>query len=181
MIMQKMAGIAWPGTRRSRLQMLKNINKNAEVYLRMSICGIDCCSKCSKNAECGGCEKSSGHPFGGTCVAAEAFKQGGPEEFLRLKNQLINEFNMLKIKGLKVEELNLLNGDYVNLEYPLPNGLSVKLLKDNNIYWGNQIEIEGSSRCYGIVADSSIMLVCQYGCNGESPEIILYKKRKTSF
>ena len=64
-----------------------------------------------------------------------------------------------------------------NLEYPLANGQSVKLLEDNNVYWGNQIEISGSDRCYGLVADDTYMLVCEYGCNGDNPEIIIYKKR----
>ena len=51
-----------------------------------------------------------------------------------------------------------LNGFYVNLEYPLPNGQSVKLLEDNKVYLGNQIEIQGSSRCYGIVRTRNIFL-----------------------
>ena len=83
----------------------------------------------------------------------------------------------LGIKDLEVKDLNLLNGFYVNLEYPLPNGQSVKFLEDNNVYWGNQIEIPGSDRCYGIVADDNYLLVCEYGCGGTEPEIILYRKR----
>ena len=90
---------------------------------------------------------------------------------------LIEEINGLGIKNLQVKALNLLNGFYVNLEYPLPNGQSVRLLEDNNVYWGNQIEISGSDRCYGVVADEAYVLVCEYGCNGEKPQIILYKKR----
>lgn len=48
-------------------------------------------------------------------------------------------FNSLGINGLEVHDLNLLNGFFVNLEYTLENGQSVKLLEDNNVYWGNQI------------------------------------------
>ncbi|MCI9627258.1 MAG: DUF3795 domain-containing protein [Clostridia bacterium] len=143
----------------------------------MSICGVDCCNECDRRTECGGCQKTDGHPFGGTCIAAECMKRGGFEEFLNFKNTLISEFNALGIAGLEVSDLNLLNGYFVNLEYPLANGQSVKLLEDNNVYWGNQIEISGSDRCYGIVADDTYMLVCEYGCNGEKPEIIVYKKR----
>ena len=62
-------------------------------------------------------------------------------------------------------------------KYPLPNGQSVRLLEDNNVYLGNQIEMPGSGRCYGVVADEAYLLVCEYGCNGEKPQIILYKKR----
>ena len=120
---------------------------------------------------------TEGRPFGGSCVAAECIKRGGPQEFKCAKEELIEEFNALGIKGLHVKDLNLLNGFYVNLEYPLPNGLSVRLLEDSKVYWGNQIEIPGSERCMGIVADEAWLLVCEYGCGGAEPQIILYKKR----
>ena len=45
---------------------------------------------------------------------------------------------------------------------------------------GNQIEIPGSDRCYGLAADDRMLLVCEYGCGGENPEIILYKKRNSA-
>ncbi len=53
----------------------------------------------------------------------------------------------------------------------------MKLLEDNNIYWGNQVEIPGSDRCYGLAADEKYLLVCEYGCNGVDPEIVTYKRR----
>lgn len=143
----------------------------------LSICGADCCAECGRKDECGGCVKTGGHPFGGKCLAAECIKRGGFEEFKSIKKALVEEVNALGIKGLEVDDLNLLNGFYVNLEYPLPNGQSVKFLEDNNVYWGNQIEIPGSDRCYGIVADDNYLLVCEYGCGGTEPEIILYRKR----
>lgn len=90
---------------------------------------------------------------------------------------MIAEINALGIPGLQVNDLNLLNGFYVNLEYTLKNGQSVKLLEDNCVYWGNQIEIPGSDKCYGIAADENYLLVCEYGCNGTKPQIIVYKKR----
>ena len=121
--------------------------------------------------------KTDGHPFGGMCVAAECVKRGGLEELKKMKETLIEEFNALGIQSLQVKDLNLLNGFYVNLEYTLTNGQSVKLLEDNHVYWGNQIEISGSGRCYGIVADDSYLLVCEYDCNGTEPQIIVYKKR----
>ena len=46
-----------------------------------SICGMDCCSECSRKEDCGGCRKTDGHPFGGTCVAAESIRQGGMDAF----------------------------------------------------------------------------------------------------
>ena len=121
--------------------------------------------------------ETNGRPFGGKCVAANCIKSGGLEEFARVKETLIEEINGLGIENLQVEDLNLLNGFYINLEYLLANGQSVKLLEDKNIYWGNQIEIPGSDRCFGIAADENYLLVCEYGCGGSEPKIILYKKR----
>ncbi len=143
----------------------------------LSICGGECCGKCNLRDDCGGCAKTEGHPFGGTCIAAECVEQGGFEAMEKLKKALIEEFNALGIPSLQVNGLNLLNGLYVNLEYPLVNGQSVKLLEDHRVYWGNQIEIPGSDRCYGIVADDKYLLVCEYGCNGTQPQIVLYKRR----
>lgn len=142
-----------------------------------AICGADCCSICSKKEECGGCVKTDGHPFGGTCIAAECIREGGFETFHKLKQTLIDEFNALGIKELQVSDLNLLNGFFVNLEYTLANGQKVKLLEDDKVYLGNQIERPGNDRCYGIVADNDYLLVCEYGCSGADPEIVMYKRR----
>jgi len=143
----------------------------------LSICGADCCCECKKRESCGGCVNVEGHPFGGTCIAAESIKRGGFDEFIRVKNTLIAEINALGIDNLHVQDLNLLNGCFVNLEYKLPNGQKVKLLEDNNVYWGTQIEGIKNNRCYGIVADEQYLLVSEYGNKGSLPEIILYKKR----
>ncbi len=99
-----------------------------------SLCGTDCCSRCAHRAECGGCQ--NGHPFDGDCIAAECIRQDGQDGFLCFKEFLISEINALGIKGLVVNNLNLLNGFFVNLEYRLANGQTVKLLKDNNVYLG---------------------------------------------
>lgn len=39
------------------------------------------------------------------------------------------------------------------------------------------VEMPGSDKCYGVVADDAYLLVCEYGCGGTEPEIIMYKKR----
>ena len=143
----------------------------------VSICGMDCCNECGRRNDCGGCVKTDGHPFGGTCIAAECIKQGGMEELKKMKATLIEEFNALGIHGLHVNDLNLLNGSYINLEYRLTNGQSVKLLEDCRVYWGNQIEISDSDRCYGVAADDKYLLVCEYGCNGTEPQIVAYIRR----
>ncbi len=99
------------------------------------------------------------------------------EAFLRLKDKLIQEFNALNLPGLNVRDLNLLNGFYINLSYPLPNGKTVQLLEDKDIYLGNQAEIPGSCRCYGLVGDETHLLVCEYSGGGLDPEIVVYKRR----
>ena len=137
----------------------------------MTYCGIDCCENCVRFSECGGCEKCAGHPFGGSCIAERN------RDFSALKQQLIEEINALGIDGLIVYDLNLLSGEYVNLGYPLFNGTTVRFLNDKDIYLGNQIERQDSERCYGVVADEMFILVCEYGCNGVDPEIVLYKRR----
>lgn len=58
-----------------------------------SLCGTDCCSKCSHLAECGGCQNVNGHPFGGNCIAAECIRQEGFDGFLHFKERLISEIN----------------------------------------------------------------------------------------
>ena len=65
----------------------------------------------------------------------------------------------------------------MNLEYPLSNGTTVKFLNDKDVYLGNQIERTNSKRCYGVVANEDFILVCEYGCNGADPEIVMYKHR----
>lgn len=142
-----------------------------------TICGLDCCEKCGMLKKCGGCQKIDGHPLGGDCIAAECIKKHGCDKFNELKSTLIKEFNDLGIKGLEINDLNLLIGFYVNLEYELENGQKIKFLKDNNVYLGNQIEIVGSERCYGVIADEKFLLVCEYGYNGIDPEIVMYKRR----
>ncbi|MBE6564326.1 MAG: helix-turn-helix domain-containing protein [Ruminococcaceae bacterium] len=104
---------------------------------------------------------------------------GGEESFEQFKKQLIAEFNALHIEGMpQVRELNALVGGYVNLDYPLPNGRTVRLLDDGATYLGNQLESEfGGDRCFGLVANMDFLLVCTYEANGENPELVLYKKR----
>ena len=104
---------------------------------------------------------------------------GGAEKFEQLKQQLIREFNDLHIEGMpKVEKLNALVGGYINLEYRLPNGQTVKFLDENGTYLGNQLACEfGSDRCFGIAANMDFLLVCSYEENGENPELVIYKKR----
>lgn len=100
-------------------------------------------------------------------------------QFDAFKKQLIEEINELHIEGMpKVDKLNALVGAYVNLEYPLPNGLKVKFLDDQRTYLGNQLESEfGGDRCFGILADMDFIMIATYEAEGANPELVLYKKR----
>ena len=55
---------------------------------------------------------------------------GGKEKLEEFKRQLIHEFNtLLHIEGLpKIEALNVLSGEFINMEYTLPNGENPELL-----------------------------------------------------
>lgn len=101
------------------------------------------------------------------------------DKFDEFKKKLLDEINDLRIEGLpKVEKLNALVGGYINLEYRLPNGKSVKFLDDGATYLGNQLPCEfGGDRCFGIAANMEFLLVCTYEENGKNPELVLYKKR----
>lgn len=106
----------------------------------------------------------------------ELSDNGAFEEFKKL---LIDEINALNIEGMpKLTKLNALIGSYINLEYKLPNGRTVKYLDDNTTYLGNQLECEfDGSRCFGVAANMDFILICTYEENGENPELIIYKKR----
>lgn len=103
----------------------------------------------------------------------------GAVKFEEFKQKLIAEFNDLRVEGMpKVKTLNALVGGYINMEYRLPNGKSVKFLDDNATYLGNQLECEfGGDRCFGIAGNMDFLLVCSYGKDGENPELVVYKKR----
>ncbi len=100
-------------------------------------------------------------------------------EFEEFKAQLIDEINALHIDGMpKVEKLNALVGQYVNLPYRLPNGIEVKFLNDKTTYLGNQLESEfGGDRRFGVLANMDFIMIATYEKNGANPELVLYKKR----
>ena len=104
---------------------------------------------------------------------------GGKEKLEEFKRKLIEEFNvLLQIEGLpKVKDLNVLSGEFINIEYTLPNGKKVKFLDDKQTYLGSQLESELGGRCVGIAANMDFLLVCTYEENGENPELVIYKKR----
>ena len=104
---------------------------------------------------------------------------GGKEMVDEFKKKILHEINSLMyIEGLpKIENLNVLPGSFVNLEYTLPNGEKVKFLDDRATYLGSQAESEFGGRCFGVVANMDFILICTYEENGENPELVVYKKR----
>ena len=75
------------------------------------------------------------------------------------------------------EALYELPGSFVNLEYQLPSGETVKFLHDKNLYLCTQIELADTGICCGVIADMSFILICNFGIDNTDPELILYKKR----
>lgn len=151
-----------------------------------SLCGADC-EKCPFKDGCGGCAATNGRPFGEECIIALCGKGENCEHRgkcadmpCELKEQLIEEFNSLSIEDMEsVTDLFALKGSFVNLEYTLSNGQTVKLLHDNRIYLGNQLAKKDSDRCYGLAADKNILLVCEYSENGSDAQIVVFKRRKS--
>lgn len=111
------------------------------------MCGA--CENCT--IECTGCLKEK-------CIINK-----------RIKEKLLKRFNKL---GYELDELYLLRGSFVNLEYNI-NGNKIKLLDDNSVYYGTQIEKEGY--CLGLAANESIIVVSKYNNEGKNPELILFK------
>ncbi|MDO5475619.1 MAG: zinc ribbon domain-containing protein [Eubacteriales bacterium] len=107
----------------------------------------------------------------------EDLSDGG--QFEAFKKQLIEEINALNIEGMpKLQALNALVGQFVNLEYRLPNGSKVKFLDDQTTYLGNQLESEiAEGLCFGVLANMDFILISTYEKDGTNPELILYKKR----
>lgn len=149
-----------------------------------SICGLDC-GTCQLSNTCGGCAETGGKPFGGECMVAACCRQKTADcgDFSQnvcgLKQKLMAEFNGLHIPDMPpVTDLYALVGSFVNLEYPLPGGQTVKFWDDKRIYLGNQLPKIGTDRCYGLTADENYLLVCEYGENGAAPQVIVFKKRR---
>lgn len=146
--------------------------------MKPSLCGADC-SACPKKEACKGCAETNGCPFGGRCIAASYIKAGGTEQYQAFKQTLLQEINTL-LRTLEIPEADALYelcGADVNLAYPLPNGEKVCFLDDGSIYLGCQIAFADMGICYGVVADTSFILVCSYSVNGSTPELILYHRR----
>ena len=148
-----------------------------------AICGANC-EECEifKNNKCKGCKNTNGCPFGNKCWIAKYIEIGDNNSFNLLKKELIDEFNALNIEGMpKIDELYPLHGEYVNLEYTLPNGEKIKLLNDNDSYLGTQVEClfndDDIKKCFGLLANMNFLIVCEYGENGSNPELLIYKKR----
>lgn len=152
--------------------------------MTQGLCGINC-DDCPMKNDCGGCIATGGKPFGGECMVAKSCAEAGcqnceacGEKASELKAKVIAEFNALKVKDLPtVETLFELRGAFINLEYKMPSGQTVKLWDDKRIYLGAQIE-KKDGRCYGLTADENYLLVSEYGEGGSNPEIIVYKKRE---
>ncbi len=141
--------------------------------MKESLCGASC-SECPEENKCSGCSEKR-------CFVANYITVGGIDSYRAFKDGLIKEINSLKIDGMDtVTELYQLVGNYVNLDYILPNGCKVKFLNDDEIYLGAQVRNlfdKDGKTCFGVIARENFLLVCEYGENCTNPEIIVYKRR----
>lgn len=148
--------------------------------MKNSICGANC-AECPSKESCPGCAATNGCPFGKQCFVARYILTGGMDHYQAFKKGLIDEINTLNIEGMeKVTELYPLVGTFVNLEYPLPNGGTVKFLTDDEIYLGTQVKNlfdDSGKSCFGVIARENFILICTYEENGANPEIVVFKKR----
>lgn len=161
---------------------------------RQSLCGANC-AECLSLSQCKGCKNTRGCPFGTQCFVAKYLLTDGEENYRLFKQGLIDEINALGVEGMEtVRDLYPMLGKYVNLSYPLPNGDSVKFLKDDEIYLGSQVKNvfdESGKMSFGVIARENFLLVCEfraiseqnvvreteYQSNCEIPEIVLFKRR----
>ena len=143
-----------------------------------TICGADCAG-CGFKDSCRGCEATCGKPFGGSCIAAQYIKAGGREAYEEFKQKLLGEVNaLLEANDIPpAEKLCELPGSFVDLAYPMPSGRAVKFLDPCKVYLGTQIEFADIGVCYGVVADTSFILVCSYSVDGSQAELVAYKRR----
>lgn len=148
--------------------------------MNKSSCGANC-AECPSREACKGCAETGGCPFGKQCYIAKYITVGGIEKYAEFKKWIIDEVNALDIAGMeKVSELYPLVGNFVNLEYPMPNGEKVKFLQNDEMYLGAQVKNlfdESGKSCFGVIARESFIIVCEYGENCENPEIVVFKRR----
>lgn len=143
--------------------------------MKKSICGVDC-TRCESADTCKGCAQTNGQPFGEKCMVAE-HSQKDEAALNEWKERLIAAFNGLNIEDMEeVTELHALRGSFINLEYALPSGKTVKLWHDNKIYLGNQLHKKDGNRCYGIAADEKYLMVSEYGDCGTDAELVVFKR-----
>lgn len=148
--------------------------------MKESICGA-ACEECPSKDICKGCKETNGCPFGKDCYIAKYILIGGMTKYEEFKQGLLDEINAMRIDGMeKVTMLYPLVGRFVNLEYEVPGGEKIKLLKDDEMYLGAQVKNlfdDSGKTCYGVIAREGFILICTYGKNCGNPEIVIYKRR----
>lgn len=92
-----------------------------------------------------------------------------------MKKVFIDEVNALGLPELKVSNLYVLSGSFVNQAYTI-EGNEVKLLDDNAMYWGTQVQ-KTDGRCYGVACSEQYILVSEYGADGADAKLVMLKKR----
>lgn len=148
--------------------------------MKASLCGANC-AQCPSKEICPGCAETDGCPFGKPCYVAQYILACGMARYQAFRQDLMDEINVLGIDGMEpVTELVPLVGRFVNLDYPLPNGDTVKFLRDDEVYLGTQVKnrLDDSGKtCFGVIAREDFLLICTYGEHCADPQLVLYKHR----
>ena len=99
------------------------------------------------------------------------------EELEETERGIVREINDLNIKNLpEIDVLYPVEGISFNFEYELENKTKIKLLVDDKIYLGTEIEVN-ENNTYIVVADKKHILISRFDKQNLRYEIILYKKR----
>lgn len=145
-------------------------------------CTEKVCAKIDKTSvtPCEGCDKTTSgklHAYSYTDPNNGDNPSGQRVEQCK-KWKIIAELTEINIPELKsIEDLNILKGDYINLECQLPNGEKRKILDDNRQYYCTEVSINCSEKCYGVAADEGQIAIFKYGCKGVDAELVCWRKR----
>ena len=105
-----------------------------------TLCGANCkdCRLYNKNVKT---VMKLTHALWKKCWIAKYIGIGGEENFKTIKEELLEEINSLGVSGMtKLKELYPLHGEFINLEYMLPNMKKTKK-KKQQLYANIQIAI----------------------------------------
>lgn len=113
--------------------------------------------------------EDGGPPLWGALRGRGAGQAGRVAGLARERAALLEEINALGLEGLHAEELYLLNGFRINLEYELADGGGRSCWRTMRCTGEPRICRPGGQRYYGVASDGEHLLVSEYGPAGSAP------------